>query len=173
MKNFLRITAMLLFIIGGISTAQSQNYKMAAGVRLGYPISASVKLFISETTAIEAFANYRSNKTQTAFGSYGWSWFGVGAAYQIHADIGAIDGLQWYYGGGVSVVFYNYDDSGYYDDYNNLSFGLQGNIGLDYKFDNVPINLSADWVPTYYLSGFVSGFGAGYGAFSVRYIISE
>ena len=172
MKKLLQSLALLLLITCGV-TANAQNYKMAVGARLGVPISASFKLFVSESAAIEVFANYRSDKVRTIFGTYSWSSTGVGAAYQLHADIDAVDGLQWYYGAGASVLYYNYGDTGYYDDYSNLSFGIQGNIGLDYTFQNVPINLSADWVPTYYINGFISGFGAGYGAFSVRYIISE
>ena len=48
-----------------------------------------------------------------------------------------------------------------------------GNLGLDYKFDNTPINISADWVPTIYIgSGYLSGFGGGYGALAVRYTLN-
>ena len=172
MKKLLRTTAVLLLLASSITT-NAQNYKMSVGARLGSPISASFKLFVSDANAVEVFANYRSDKVSTIYGNYGWSWFGVGASYQMHADLDIMDGLQWYYGAGVSALYYDYGDSGYYDNYDNISFGLQGNLGLDYKFANAPVNLSLDWVPTYYINGFINGFGAGYGALSVRYVISE
>ena len=44
-----------------------------------------------------------------------------------------------------------------------------GNIGLDYKFANTPINLSLDWIPTYWLTGYYDGFGSAIGGLAVRY----
>lgn len=154
-------------------TLNAQNYKSSIGVRLGAPISASFKMFISDANAVEAFVNYRSYKNNIYGQNYGWSRIGAGVAYQMHKEIDAIDGLMYYYGGGVSVLYYNYNNAAYFSDYDNLSFGIQGNVGLDYAFSNVPVNLSLDWVPTLYINGYISGFGAGYGALSVRYILGE
>jgi hypothetical protein len=38
---------------------QAQDYKSAVGVRLGYPLAISYKTFISESSAIEAYVDYR------------------------------------------------------------------------------------------------------------------
>ncbi|MFZ1257293.1 MAG: hypothetical protein WAR77_13120, partial [Saprospiraceae bacterium] len=56
------------------------------------------------------------------------------------------------------------------NDFSSSSFGLSGCLGLDYKFADYPINLSADWIPTFFINGFGDGFGAGYGALAVRYV---
>ncbi|MEZ4908330.1 MAG: hypothetical protein R2771_11975 [Saprospiraceae bacterium] len=32
----------------------------------------------------------------------------VGAYYQVHNAIDAVDNLSWYYGGGVNAYFWNY-----------------------------------------------------------------
>jgi hypothetical protein len=173
MKSLFRITLILALVIGGLSTAKSQDYSSAVGARLGSPIAASYKMFLGgSSNAIEAFVSYRNYGTTILGTRYGWTWIGVGAAYQIHKDIPSVDGLMWYFGGGASVVFFNYDDY-YADDYDNLAIGIQGNLGLDYKFADLPINVSLDWVPTFYINGFYNGFGAGYGALSVRYVLKD
>jgi hypothetical protein len=46
-----------------------------------------------------------------------------------------------------------------------------GVIGLDYKFSEIPLNLSVDWMPTYFLGGYIGGFGGGYGSLSARYVL--
>jgi len=44
--------------------------------------------------------------------------------------------LQWFYGGGGYVGFGG-----------DTNVGGMGIIGLDYKFNNAPLNLSLDWKP--------------------------
>ena len=149
----------------------------AVGVRLGSPISLSLKLRPNEAdNAIEVFVGYRSDKVRYLGGSYGWTSISVGGLYQIHKDLDiGIDGLQYYYGGGVSAYLWSYDD-GFQDadNYGSVSFGILGNAGLDYTFPNNKFNLSLDWIPRVFLgSGFNTGFGYGYGALSARYIIGR
>src|SRR5688500_5383252 len=62
--------------------------------------------------------------------------FGLGALLEIHKPTN-IEGLRWFYGAGGYVGF----ESG--DTY----LGPTGILGIDYKFTNVPINLSLDWKP--------------------------
>ena len=173
MKNLLRITLILALFIGGLTTVKAQDYNSAIGLRLGSPIAVSYKMFLGGgSNAIEAFVSYR-NYSNTILGNrYGWRWIGVGATYQVHNDFPGVDGLMWFYGGGASVVFYSYDDY-YADDNDNISIGIHGTLGLDYKFADLPINVSLDWKPTFYINGFNNGFGAGYGALAVRYVLSE
>jgi hypothetical protein len=145
-------------------TIYSQNYKTAAGLRLGYPLSVSYKTFISEPGAIEVFAGYRG------FSFY--RWFTVGGLYQHHNPFPDVEGLRWYYGGGASAFFWSYDDLfvGTTDN-SSVSFGILGNVGLDYRVKDQPLNLSIDWVPAFSFNGYGKGFGAGYGALSARYIL--
>lgn len=166
MKTLLRIAFALLLVAGLSQTAQAQDYKSAVGARLGSPLSLSYKTFLSESSAVEAFIGYRS------FG-FGYSWINIGAAYQIHNDISGVDGLKWYYGAGASVFLYSFRNNFVGDNSSSTAIGLQGYLGLDYRLPDAPVNVSLDWVPTFFLSGFGSGFGAGYGALSVRYILGE
>lgn len=167
-----RLFVLTVFLCGfALQGLQSQTYQKAIGLRLGVPVSVSYKMFLDNSNnAIEAFVSYRSQKVF----NYGWSWVGVGAGYLVHNDIASVDGLQWYYGAGGSLYFWSYDD-GFADfaDQASLSFGILGFTGLDYKFANAPVNVSLDWVPTFFISGYGDGFGAGNGALAVRYTFQE
>jgi hypothetical protein len=130
----MRTTRITLFLIGLICFsivkvhAQS-DYKFGAGLRLSTPAptlsnAISVKYFIKETTAVEGIISFGSR-------------FGLGALYEKHQPINATSGLQWFYGGGGYVGF---GDKKTY-------LGPTGIIGLDYKFEKIPLNLSLDWKP--------------------------
>lgn len=152
-----------LAIMFTISVAYSQSYKSAIGLRLGYPASISFKTFVSERGAFEGFVGFRR-----------WSYVSytnIGAMYQYHNPFPNVEGLAWYYGGGATVYFWNYDDDFFFnDDYNGLNFGIMGVLGLDYKFANAPVNLSIDWVPTFVIGdAYYGGFRGDAGALSVRY----
>ncbi|MEE9373844.1 MAG: hypothetical protein V3V00_12410 [Saprospiraceae bacterium] len=143
-----------------IGTTGGRPFKTAVGLRLGVPLSITYKSFLNKTGALEVFAGYRN------FGVGNFISFGVG--YQIHKDIPAIDNLQWYYGAGVSGYSWSYE---FLD--NALSVAPTGFLGWSYTLKKAPINIGADWQPTFFIgnSGFYSGFGAGYGSFYVRYIL--
>lgn len=172
MRTFFLLIAICCFASVSLS---GQDYQSAVGLRLGSPVSLSYKTFLGgEPNALEAFVSYRT-RTFANFGieDYRWTSIGLGAAYQIHDEIDAVDGLYWYYGFGASVYFWSYNNDIFFEDESTTSFGLQGYLGLDYTFENVPISLTLDWVPTYFINGYVDGFGADYGALSVRYTIAK
>ncbi len=147
-----------------VIAAHSQStYKTAIGLRLGYPWSASLKTFISNPGAIEVYAGFR--------GYIGYRWVNIGALYQHHSPIEGVEGLQWYAGGGGAIYFWNFNNGFNNNDAANTSFGVSGCLGLDYKFADVPFNLSVDWVPTFFVNGYGNGFGAGYGALAARYTL--
>jgi hypothetical protein len=155
--------ALVFFLLLGLQSAQSQStsYKTAIGLRLGYPLSVSLKHFINEKGAIEAFAGAR--------GYSFYRWYNVGAAYQHHSAIDGVEGLRWYVGGGASAFFWSFDDGFFNDNASNTSLGILAVGGLDYKFADYPINLSVDWMPVFFVNGYGNGFGGGYGALSARY----
>ena len=163
MKQIVLWSALFLF---SYSQVGAQEYSSAVGARLGYPLSASYKTFMGDSNnALELIAGFRS------FSFY--NWFTVGGAYQFHNEIESVDGLQWYYGFGASAYFWSFDTGFFGDTSVGTSVGIQGYIGLDYKFADIPLSLTADWVPTFFVNGFGSGFGGGYGALGVRYVISD
>lgn len=150
------ITAMAMF-----GSLYGQSYQSAVGLRLGSPWAASYKMFISEPGAIEVFAGYRWH------GSY--SWVSANGLYQHHFPIGSVENLSWYIGAGAGVQFWSW--KGLALDDSNTSISIMGVGGLDYKFADIPLNLSLDWMPTYFLGGYFSGFGGGYGSLTARYVL--
>ena len=143
---------------------QAQDYQTAIGARIGYPASASFKHFINDSHAIEVYAGGRWYNR--------YNWFNVSGAYLVHMPIESADGLNWYFGGGGSVYFWNYDD-GFADGAEDISFGVQGYLGLEYTFADVPISISGDWIPAIFLTGYESGFGGRFGSLAVRYVLSR
>ena len=160
----MKLFTLLMLFFMGISFGNAQEYKSAIGLRLGYPLSASYKTFISETAAIEGVAGFRSFS--------GYSWFNVGGYYQIHKELGSTKGLQWYYGAGANLYFWSFD-SGFGGGSSTTSIGLSGVLGLDYKFSEAPLNISVDWIPTFFINGFGNGFSGGYGALAARYVLND
>jgi hypothetical protein len=128
MKKTGFVYALLLVIIVSASQAvQAQDYKFAAGIRFSshdavVNNSISVKYFTSPGVALEGLLSFGDP-------------LAVGVLLEKHNNIGT-PGLTWLYGAGVFAAFGG-------DRY----FGPQGIVGLDYKFQNIPLNLSLDWKP--------------------------
>ena len=162
MKKIL-ILSLLLLGLGASSHLSAQKYSSAIGLRLGYPSSISYKMFLTEKAAAEVLGSFDSGS--------GWTSLGIGAAYLIHNDFANSVGLSWYYGGGANVNFFTYKSS-YIGTGGQLSLGISGYLGLDYKFGNAPINLTLDISPTFVLVG-DSGFVGRHGGVGVRYILGE
>lgn len=154
-----------LFVLFCISIGQAQTYNKAIGARLGYPLSVSYKTFLNESSAVEVFAGTR--------GFSGYRWISLSGAYQIHKPLSAAktDGLNFYYGAGASLYLWSFDSD--LVDESTTTVGVQGYLGLDYSLKNSPINITVDWIPTFFIGGFGAGFGAGYGSLGVRYILSR
>ena len=175
----MRTLLICLFLVGSLANfLQAQSYSQAAGVRFGYPWALSYKFFPNAgSTGIEVFAGYRGSRVAFVLGRRGWRYFNTGALLQIHEDLDLDDlpGLSWYYGGGGSVYLYGYDD-GFEgaDDYARVGIGLHAVVGLDYAFEDAPINLSIDWMPTVRIGdGYLGTFGWDRGGLSVRYVFGD
>ncbi|MGC4038819.1 MAG: hypothetical protein QM764_22875 [Chitinophagaceae bacterium] len=119
------------------------SYKSGIGIRAGggyYDlIAASFKTFISEKGAIELNAGFRGY-------SYAYDWFNLSfsASYQHHFNIGSVAGLRWFIGGGATA----YNTFSSYSYYRGFGLGVFPTGGVDYKFSNIPLDVSADIRPT-------------------------
>jgi len=160
-----KIFSMILVIFLITSVSKAQDYKSAIGGKLGYGLIASYKTFLNESSAVDIFGGIR------------WGGFVVGAYWLKHNSISSVDNLKWYWGAGGSFTTWDYGYAGY-DNY--IELGVSGVIGLDYTFDDMPLNLSIDWAPTIvvvdsydYPDGTYNRFRGGYGAISARYIINR
>ena len=160
MTKQLLLTLVVFFIFKGAATAQnrssfnsSSNYTTAVGVKF-YPGAITVKHFINDNTALEGLG-------------YFWNkGFRITGLYEIHGDFKTVDGLKWYMGPGAHVGFYDTKYGG------GSSIGVDGVLGLDYKLEGAPINLSVDWQPSFeFGKKDENGFIGNWGGFSIRYTL--
>lgn len=158
MRNaFFLFCAVMLFTTSSALAQRNvsgHDYTTALGVKF-YPGAISLKHFVNSKTALEGL---------------GYFWdrgFRITGLYEIHGDINGAPGLKWYVGPGAHVGFYNTKYGG------GSSVGIDGVLGLDYKINGAPINLSLDWQPSFEfgnnnLRG--TGFSGNWGGFAIRYV---
>ncbi len=156
------IFTVILFLFS--QNTEAQVYNSAIGARLGYPLSLSYKTFISNESALEGYVGFRNWPN--------YRWVSVNGAYLLHFPIEEVPNLQWYVGGGGGLYFWNYKVFGSERD-SQVGLGVQAYLGIDYTFEEVPLNLTIDWIPTVFLSGYRTGFGATYGNVGVRYVMGR
>lgn len=129
-KSLLFLIPVFLFCSAQLN---AQDYKTALGLRLssrGPAVNNSVSLkhFLNPKLAIEGLFTFDSKAA-------------IGALLEVHNDM-STDGLKWFYGAGAYLGF---DSDKTHAD--RALMGAQGIVGLDYKFPNLPLNLSLDWKP--------------------------
>ena len=154
MKRTLTVILVLAALTFGV---QAQSYKSAIGLRLGDPSGITFKTFINSTNALELIAGT---------GYWGHN-FAVTGFYQWQNPTNWAPNLDWFVGPGAHVGFWN---DYWKDEYNTgILIGFDGIIGLEYTFDDIPLNLGFGVGPTLQVT---SGPGFFYwnGGFSVRYI---
>lgn len=152
------VIGLILFCL--ISISNAQDYKTGIGLRGGFDYGLTVKHFVSDKSALEFLLASR------------WRGFEVTGLYEVHNQIGNVDRLKWFFGFGAHVGFWNGDYTHDYWGYPGTHYtvvGLDGILGLEYSFKEVPINLSLDWKPALNFIGY-TGFWADGGALSIRYI---
>jgi hypothetical protein len=165
MKKQLLALGIILFIGIGNVTAQSNvnshSYKTALGVKF-YPGAVTLKHFVKPNAALEGIGYFWNRGAR------------ITGLYEFHGDINNAPGLKWYIGPGAHIGFYN-DKYNYGGFYNNkyrdggTSIGVDGVLGLDYKFKGAPINMSIDWQPSFEFGDY-SGFNGNWGGLAIRYV---
>lgn len=154
MKKFF-ILVITVFCLSGISKAQ--DYNTAIGLRAGLFNGFTIKHFVSSDAAIEGLLSTR------------WGGFSLTGLYEIHANAFNTTGLNWYYGAGAHIGFWNGDKANWgNDDENYTVIGLDGIIGMEYNIKEIPLNVSLDWKPALNLFGHTGLWGDNI-ALSVRY----
>jgi len=153
MKTF-RILILLLFFS---SFAYGQNYEKAVGLRFGLHNGLSYKQFVTHQTAIEGIIVTRW---------HGWEIVGL---LEYNNELDSNGSLVWFYGfgghlGSYSSVYTHWD--GTTESY--MVIGVDGILGIEYKFDNIPLAVGLDWKPYFNIIGYSRFFGDG-GGLSVRY----
>lgn len=150
MRKVLFLVAFAFAVTFAHSQSMGSSYRTALGVKVWDGGGISVKHFFRENRAGELIGY---------FWSRGARFTGL---YEIHGDFNGAAGLKWYIGPGAHLGFYNtkYGDGVY--------AGIDGVLGLDYKFTGAPINISLDWQPSFEF-GEGRGFYGNWGGLGIRY----
>ncbi|NBC82204.1 MAG: hypothetical protein GVY19_02370 [Bacteroidetes bacterium] len=148
-----------------INAKAQSDYKTSIGIRLGAANGLTVKHFTSDATSLEGILSTR------------WDGFIITGLYEINQDVFDTRNFNFYYGGGAHVGFWDLnnrptpwdsrDDE--FDDNSYVAIGIDGIVGLEYTFDEVPFNLSLDWKPAFNLIE-DTGFWFEHFGLSVRFI---
>ncbi len=128
----------LIASAGLLQTASAQDYRTALGVRLSSSSamqsnSISIKQFITPTTAIEGLFTFGDP-------------LALGALLEFHKPLAA-SGMTYFYGAGGYIGFVKTVNMNTQKTVSEPNIGAQGIVGLDYKFANIPLNISLDWKP--------------------------
>lgn len=154
MKKFLIIIAMMVAMA---TCANAKDYNTAIGVRGGLYNGLTIKHFVKSNVAIEGIFTTR------------WHGYSATGLYEIHAPAFDTQRLKWYYGVGAHVGFWDGNYVKGYDKYDNYTaFGIDGILGLEYSFKEIPFNISLDWKPSFDITGYSHFWGDG-GAVSFRF----
>lgn len=153
-KKVFLVFFILLIVISSQAQSKSTNsssYRTALGVKVWDGGGISLKHFFNGTNNAGELIGY--------FWSRGARFTGL---YEIHGNFADAAGLKWYIGPGAHIGFYN-------SKYGDGAFaGIDGVIGLDYKFRGAPINMSIDWQPSFEF-GDNRGFYGNWGGLGIRY----
>ena len=143
MKKIFAI-AVALLTVAAVANAQPR----ALGLRAGY----GGELSYQQTLGAANFAEF----------DLGWFRNGLNVAAIYDFSIYDNGAFGFYAGPGADVALLTYKDVK-----NVLGLGLGGQIGLEYKFVSVPLQISLDWRPMWFIGDY--GFEAYGAALGIRY----
>lgn len=161
-KGSITIVCIAFAMIAGMHSAQAQQYKTAIGVRAGTSAGFNVKHFLNRYNALEAVVESR--------------WNGVNFVGLYEWQKGPVDsnGIEWFIGVGGHLGSWNsrYNNPWFNEPYSRVYHvvGIDGIIGLEYTFREVPINISVDYRPSFNITEY-TGFWMDNAGVSVRYAI--
>ncbi|HEX9649165.1 MAG TPA: hypothetical protein VGA21_01280 [Cyclobacteriaceae bacterium] len=139
MKPFRKLAFALLIILPGISIrAYSQDYSSAVGIRVGSTAGISVKHFINKTMSFEG-------QLESI-----WRGINIGGLVEFYTPAFSIPNFKFY--GGFGGHFGSWRGYGnhpwFYEDRDYHSVvGVDGILGFEYTFDDIPLNIGIDWKP--------------------------
>lgn len=130
-KQELILMLLLLALIA--PRADAQFYQNAAGLRLGNASGLTGKTLVSKRFLLEGIISTR------------WRGINIVALGEITQSLVDYRGLSWYYGVGAHIGFWDYPGDS--EESTKLFTGVDGIVGMEYTFDEIPLNLALDWKP--------------------------
>lgn len=152
----------ILLITGNVQSARAE-YRTALGLRMNGGYGISLRHMITDKNSIEGMLHSR------------WRGLVLTGLYQANFPVFTEPGFRFYMGAGGHIGFWNRKYHPWWDEKKNryedgqaAVIGIDGQIGLEYTFANIPLNLSIDWKPAINLIGINNYWGSD-AALSVRY----
>lgn len=125
--------ALMMSMAGALSAQGGSN---AIGIRFGYGAEISYQRPFGKENRLEADLGFNGGGASLS-GIYQWVW-----------DLSKVTpGLKWYAGAGATLGVYSSD----------FSVGAVGQIGTEYNFKEIPLQLSLDYRPSIFVIPSVSG----------------
>jgi len=138
----------ILAFVAVCSAAQAQELGVRFGDVLGNDVAVDALFSAGKFSRIHADVSFGSGVGVEAL----WDF--------LYRPLGG-EALSWYAGVGPSFLFDN-----------PFWFGASGEAGLSYSFNKIPLSLSADWRPTFYLVDQTDFHGGGFGV-NLRYVFGK
>lgn len=150
----IKFAGLIFLTFISLQKAQAQYDRASALGIKAYPGAVTFKQYLGNGDAFEALA-------------YFWKGARVTGLYEIQYRIEGVKGLSWYIGPGAHLSIY---DPAYFK--GKVFAGIDGVLGLDLRFQEIPFNISLDWQPSLDFGEGSSNFEAGFGGLSIRYIFN-
>ncbi len=154
-----KIIFVIAILISAAFHTNAQEYNTGIGLRGGPSNGLTIKHFITGETALEGLLATR------------WDGFNITGLYEIHANAFDTPRLNWYYGFGGHIGFWDGNKNDYWFDHagNYTVIGIDGIIGIEYNIETIPFNIGLDWKPGINFVDY-TGFWGDEAAISVRFI---
>lgn len=152
--------ALIILVLTGLIgiSASAQDYKTSLGLRAGLPYGVTLKHFLSKYNAFEGIL------------ASSYQGFVVTGLWENERWTGHYPGFNWFWGVGAHVGFWDAGNNpNLPKSYSGSVIGVDGVLGIEYTFDEIPLNLSLDLLPTIDLIGY-TGWGGINGGLSIRYV---
>jgi hypothetical protein len=161
MKRRFFLFALGLMFFSFLEVRAQQDYRTALGLRLNGGAGISCRHFLTDKHSVEGILYTR------------WRGLNITGLYTVNTRVFTEPGFSFFIGGGAHMGFWDSSRNPWWDDNKNnnnsrLVIGVDGQIGLEYVFEEIPLNLSIDWKPAFNIIG-ITNFWAGDAALSVRY----
>ena len=152
MKTTIKILSAFVLTLCFFSV--SAQYGAAAGVRFtDNALLGTYKLNMNDRLSVEGMAGFITNS--------GADGLIIGAEFQLNTDVPDLANLRWFYGAGASLGLGN-----------GSALFAYGTGGLDYAFEEIPLNLSLQILPGMVFIDNRSDFEIDF-ALSARYILGR
>lgn len=128
--NIKKLTLTVALVFSLFLTSQAQDFSQSLGIRGGWGAEISYQRSLKETTRFEG-----------DLGLYGLGNNGFILTGVHQWLFGIQDGVNWYLGVGPQLGILN----------STLGIGIAGQIGIEYNIPSVPLQISLDYRPSWFV----------------------